>query len=109
MMRNRRISIVLLCGALAAASLAACVSQSTVETRQVTATVSIDQRRRAEAHTSLAAEYYQRGNFTVALAETRAAIAEDPTYGPAHNMQGLVYMQVREDGPAREILKCRPR
>jgi len=32
-MRNRRISIVLLCGALAAASLAACVSQSTVETR----------------------------------------------------------------------------
>jgi type IV pilus assembly protein PilF len=105
MMRNRRISIVLLCGALAAASLAACVSQSTVETRQVTATVSIDQRRRAEAHTSLAAEYYQRGNFTVALAETRAAIAEDPTYGPAHNMQGLVYMQVREDGPAREAFE----
>ncbi len=53
-------------------------------------------------HTGLAGEYYARGNFAVALAETRLAVKEDPSYYPAYNMQGLVYMELREDGPARE-------
>jgi type IV pilus assembly protein PilF len=38
----------------------------------------------------------------VALAETRAAIKDDSTYAPAYNMQGLVFMELKEDGPARE-------
>ena len=81
-----------------------CVSQTAVESRQISTPTGAptDARRRAEAHTALAAEYYQRGNFTVALAETRAAINDDASYGPAHNMQALVYMQLREDAPARE-------
>ena len=81
---------------------AGCVSQSTVESRPVTDNQPQDARRRAEGHTALAAEYFSRGNFTVALAETRAAIKDDPTYFQAYNMQGLVYMELREDGPARE-------
>lgn len=85
---------------LAAAS--GCVSQSTVETRQVTDNQPVDARRRAEGHTALAGEYFSRGNFAVALAETRAAIKDDPSYYQAYNMQGLVYMELREDGPARE-------
>ena len=93
---------VLAYGALAI-TLAGCVSQTAVETRQVTGSSGdVNNRRRAEVHTSLAGEYYQRGAFAVALAETRAALVDDPTYAPAHNMQGLVYMQLREDGPARE-------
>ena len=85
---------------------AGCVSQSSVETRQVSGTSApADSRKRAEAHTMLAAEYYQRGNFTVALQETRTAIAEDATYMPAYNMQGLVFMELREDGPAREAFE----
>ncbi len=83
-------------------AIAGCASQTTMETRQVTEASPVDARRRAEVHTALAAEYYQRGNFPVALAETRRAIAEDSTYAPAHNVQGLVYMELREDGPARE-------
>ena len=82
--------------------LAACSSQSTTESRPVTDTGSVDARRRAEAHAALAGEYYQRGNLTVALAETRAALKDDPTYVPAYNMQALVFMELREDGPARE-------
>jgi type IV pilus assembly protein PilF len=81
---------------------AACSSQSTTESRPVTDTGSVDARRRAEAHAALAGEYYQRGNLTVALAEARAAIKDDPTYVPAYNMQALVFMELREDGPARE-------
>lgn len=86
----------------AAFLLSACSSQSTVETRPVTDTGGADARRRAEVHTALAGEYYSRGNFSVALAETRAALKDDPTYFPAHNMQGLVYMELREDAAARE-------
>ena len=90
-----------------AATLPGCVSQTAVESRQVTSPTGTptDARRRAEAHTSLAAEYYQRGNLTVALASTREAINHDPNYAAAHNMQGLVYMQLREDGPAREAFE----
>ena len=81
---------------------AACTSTSTTESRPVTDTGGADARRRSEVHTALAGEYYARGNYTVALSETRLAIKDDPTYVHAHNMQGLVYMELREDGPARE-------
>ena len=40
----------------------------------------LDARRRAEVHTSLAGEYYQRGAIGVALQETRLAIKDDPNY-----------------------------
>jgi type IV pilus assembly protein PilF len=82
--------------------LAGCVSQTSVETKQVTDPGIVDARRRAEVHTSLAAEYYARGNYAVALTEARLAIKDDAAYFPAYNMQGLVFMELREDGPARE-------
>jgi type IV pilus assembly protein PilF len=82
--------------------LAGCSAQTTVETKQVTEGSLADARRRAEVHTALAGEYYARGNYTVALSETRLAIKDDPGYFPAYNMQGLVYMELREDAPARE-------
>ena len=98
----KRIAAVLLL--LAAAG---CASQSTVESGPVTDSFrsqssSMDARRRAEVHTALAGEYYSRGNFAVALAETRLALKDDPTYFQAFNMQALVYMELREDVQARE-------
>ena len=81
---------------------AACTSQSTTESRPVTDVGAVEARRQAEAHAALAGEYYQRGNLTVALAETRLAVKYDSTYVPAYNMQALVFMELREDGPARE-------
>jgi type IV pilus assembly protein PilF len=89
--------------AIAAVVLAACSSQSTMESKPVTDNnTPVDLRRRAEVHTALAGEYYQRGNFAVALQETRNALKEDSSYVPAYNMQAIVYMELREDGPARE-------
>ncbi len=55
-----------------------------------------DPRNRARLHTELAALYYGRGNMGVALEELRIATAADPGYAPAHNMFGLVYMELRE-------------
>ena len=81
---------------------AGCASQSSVETRPVTDSGGADARRRAEVHTALAGEYYARGNFSVALSEARLALKDDPTYFPAYNMQGLVFMELREDVLARE-------
>ena len=86
-----------------AAVLPACVSQTDLVTGQVSSVQSpTDSRRRAEAHTALASEYFQRGNFTIALSETRLALTDDPNYAPAHNLQGLVYMELRELAPARQ-------
>jgi len=86
---------------VASGILAGCVAQTTVETRSVQDAAASDARRRAEIHTSLAGEYYQRGNLAVALEETRLAIKDDPSYVPAYNMRGLVFMELREDAQAR--------
>jgi type IV pilus assembly protein PilF len=84
-------------------ALAGCVSQSSVTSQPVTDNQGVaDGRRRAELHTALAAEYYARGNFPVALQETRAAIKDDKSYASAYNMEALVYMELREDRNARE-------
>ncbi|HYC37589.1 MAG TPA: type IV pilus biogenesis/stability protein PilW [Usitatibacter sp.] len=88
---------------LLALALAGCVAHSTsTETRLVTDAAGADGRRRAEVHTALAGEYYARGNHAVALEETRLALKDDPTYAQAHNMQALVYMELREDTAARK-------
>jgi type IV pilus assembly protein PilF len=81
---------------------AGCTSTSSTESRPVTDTGGADARRRAEVHTALAGEYYARGAYGVALSETRLAIKDDPGYYAAHNMQGLVFMELREDANARE-------
>jgi type IV pilus assembly protein PilF len=94
-----------LVAALVLVAAAGCSSSSTTESRPVTDTGGADGRRRAEVHTALAGEYYSRGNLTVALAETRAAINDDPTYAVAYNMQGLVYMELKEDAQARSAFE----
>lgn len=104
-------------GLLSAATMlggAGCVSQTTIETRAVQDTrATVDNRRRAEIRASLAGEYFQRGNLQVALEEAEVSIREDPTYAPAHNVRGLVLMELGEDAKARaafnEALRMAPR
>lgn len=90
----------LLVAALAAA--AGCVSTTAVETRISNDPSLADARRRAEVHTILGGEYYSRASYGIALQETRLAIRDDATYAPAWNMQGLVYMQLRDDTLSKE-------
>ena len=50
----------------------------------------------AQAHTELAAQYYERAQPGVALEELDIALKADPTYASAYNVRGLVRMALRE-------------
>jgi type IV pilus assembly protein PilF len=59
-------------------------------------------RDRARIHTELASGYYEMGNMGIALEEVREALRADPNYGPAYNVAGLVYAELKEDKYAHE-------
>lgn len=61
-----------------------------------------DQHRRARIRVELAASYFEQGQATVALDEIKQALAADPGYSPAHNLRGLVYMQLNDSRQAQE-------
>jgi type IV pilus assembly protein PilF len=56
----------------------------------------------ARIHTQLAAGYFEIGNLAVALEEMKEALRADPNYGPAYNVAGLVYGQLKEDRLAEQ-------
>ncbi len=56
----------------------------------------------ATVHTELGGGYYSRGQYAVALQELKEAIKADPTYAPAYNVLGLVYMTLRENETAQQ-------
>lgn len=60
---------------------------------------------RANIRTQLAAEYYRRGQMSVAIDEARKAVAINPKYAPAYSMLGVIYMEIREDDKARDNFK----
>lgn len=59
-------------------------------------------RKRARAHTELAAGYYELGNLPVALEEVTIALQAEPGYGPAYNVAGLIYAELRQDQLAQD-------
>ena len=56
----------------------------------------------ARIHTELAANYYSRRQYNVALEELEIAIKAYSGYGPAYNMLGVVYMDLKEDAKAAQ-------
>lgn len=54
----------------------------------------------AKARTELAAEYYERAQYSVALEELAKAVRADSSYAPAFNVRGLVNMALRDDAEA---------
>lgn len=54
----------------------------------------------ARLHTALAAGYYNRHQYDIALEELAIALRALPNFAPAYNMLGLVYMDLREDAKA---------
>ena len=90
-------------------ALGACVSTTTTRTNApelkpaVTTTGTEDQvRDRARIHTELASSYFELGSMGVALEEVRAALKADPSYGPAYNVAGLIYAELKQDKLAQE-------
>lgn len=60
---------------------------------------------RAQIHTELAAHYYSRGQYRVALTEVREALSSEPNYAPAYNVLGLIHSQLLEDQQAEESFR----
>jgi type IV pilus assembly protein PilF len=56
----------------------------------------------ARIHTELAALYYARRQYSVALQEVREAMAADSGYAPAYNVLALVHTALLEDKEAEE-------
>jgi type IV pilus assembly protein PilF len=54
----------------------------------------------AKIHTELAAAYYGRTQYAVALQEAGVALQAEPDYAPAYNVRALVRMALREDEEA---------
>jgi len=54
----------------------------------------------ARIHTELAAEYFYRRQFKVAIEEVDEALEAVPNYAPAHNVMGLINMTLNQDHQA---------
>ncbi len=80
--------------------LSACVSSSPNSPPLAKPDAATQAKDSARVHTELASGYYSRAQHGVALEELNEAIHLDATYGPAYNMMGLVYMELREDALA---------
>ena len=61
--------------------------------------------RRARIRLELAANYFERGQTTVALDEVKQALATDASYADAYNLRGLIYMRLNDFGPAEESFR----
>ncbi len=59
-----------------------------------------DERARAKVHTELAAAYFERKQYAVALQEVGVAKQADDSYAPVYNLSGLIRMALREDDQA---------
>jgi type IV pilus assembly protein PilF len=53
-------------------------------------------RKRARVRLELATGYFEQGQTTVALDEVKQAINIDRGFGPAYNLQGLIFMRLNE-------------
>lgn len=56
----------------------------------------------AKIHTELAASYFKRKQYDIALQEIEVALGAESGYAPAFNMRALVRMELREDEKASE-------
>lgn len=86
-----------------------CGAQPTVQTTQNTQSSTSDSddnaRGRARIHTDLAVNYLEARNLGVALEEAGIAQRIDPTYGPAYNVAGLIYIELNDDRLAEESFR----
>ena len=94
--------IVVMAACLALSGCASHPDDSDLKTANPTTGDESNERLRARVHTELAANYFGIGNVGVALEEVQEALKADRNYGPAHNVAGLIYAQLKEDRRAEE-------
>jgi type IV pilus assembly protein PilF len=78
---------------------AACTTTGAVDEGQPSAApapapVDADARKRADIRLQLAASYYQKAQFNIAIEEAQRALQADPNYAQAYGLLGLIYMDL---------------
>jgi type IV pilus assembly protein PilF len=100
------------CVSMLVSLLLGCGQSGPVKKQDVSTPGQTDTQYRATVHAELAAGYFSRGQYGVALEELNEALRADPNYAFAYNMLGLVYMELREDQQAEQnfqyALKLKP-
>ncbi len=61
-----------------------------------------DTRKRARIRLTLASNYFEQGQTSVALDEIKQSLAADPNYTPAYVLRGLVYMRMNKNELAED-------
>jgi type IV pilus assembly protein PilF len=56
----------------------------------------------AKVHTELAASYFERKQYSIALQEIETTLKAKSNYAPAFNVRGLIHLTLREDQQAEE-------
>lgn len=84
--------------------LAAC-AHTPVEVPERKADAGANENLRARIRTELAAQYFLRGQYAIALQDLDEALKADPNYAPAYNVLGLVYSGLGEDAKAEASFK----
>jgi type IV pilus assembly protein PilF len=77
-----------------------CAARAPDQAAYTTQSTESDAAARARIHAELASGYIELGNLGVALQEANEALKADPNFVPAHNVLGLVYMELRDDKAA---------
>jgi type IV pilus assembly protein PilF len=78
------------------------VSSAGSKTDILTASDETDGQKRAKIRLELALGYLEQGQVTIALDETKQAIAADPSSADGYNLRGLIYMRMNDLGLARD-------
>lgn len=68
----------------------------------LTASDETDGQKRAKIRLELALGYLEQGQVTIALDETKQAIAADPSSADGYNLRGLIYMRMNDLGLAKD-------
>jgi type IV pilus assembly protein PilF len=97
------VMIVLLAGCVSRAPTSAPAPAPIPELKKLTpAEQAAEARYKADVHTELAANYYSRQQYDIALEELDIALKSDPKHVSAYNLLGLTYMELREDQKAEQ-------
>lgn len=97
------------CSALCAALLSGCASSGgdagASKKDIVTESDEPETRKRARLRLELASGYFNEGKTTVALDEIKQALINDPNFGEAFNLRGLIYMRLNDPRLAEDSFR----
>ena len=108
-MRSTTLAAILVCTALAACESGPFkkseprTAQQTPMQQQQLPPIKVEEatpRYKAELHTDLAAGYFERGQYDVALEELAESLKADPTYPKLYSVYGLVYAELGDEPKA---------